>query len=274
MSKIFKGTFSGYHGETIEAEYKGFTITARLVHDSDHGAPWEEHEGHGPVSDWTHRTKSPGERILCEDRDARRYYDIAEATRIARRDGWDAPPIGEGTAGQRAARAVEADFQYLRAWCNDEWYWVGVVLSVAKNGTLLEKHAASCWGIESNSTGYLYEVALELLDEALEVGRAKIKALLADYEDEDEEPDQDEEPADKPQVLLPDWLVTQYEQRAAAEREDGGGISINHEIPIIVVILANGETWTFQEHEAQALLDEVPDNLSPEDYILASAQSW
>lgn len=268
MTNVFNDTFSGYHGETIEAEYKGFTITARLVHDSDMGAPWEEHEGHGPVSDWTHRTKSPGERILCTDRDARRYYDIAEATRIAKRDGWDAPPIGEGTAGQRAARAVEADFRRLRAWCNDGWYWVGVVLSVAKTGTILDKHAASCWGIESDSGEYLTDVANELVDEALDVGRAKIKALLADYEDEDEEP------ADKPPVLLPDWLVTQYEQRAQAEREDGGDISINYEIPIIVVMLANGETWSFQEHEAQGLLDTVPDNLSAEDFILASAQNW
>lgn len=267
MTNIFNGTFSGYHGETISAMVKGFKITARLEHDSDHGAPWED-EGHGPVTDWTHRTKRPGERVLVTDRDARRYYNIAEAIKIAKRDKWDAPPYGEGTAGQRAVRAVEQDFEYLKAWCNDEWYYVAVVLSVSRNGITLDEHAASLCGIESDSGKYLTDTANELVDEALAVGRAKLKALCADVED------QDDEPADKPQVLLPDWLVKQYEQRAQAEREDGGSCHINTSIPTISIRMANGETWFFQEHEATALLDSVPDNLSPEDFIRASAQNW
>lgn len=271
MTNIFDGTFSGFHGETIGATVHGFEITAHLEHDGDHGAPWETCDFHGPVSDWTHCAKSPGQRILVTDRDARRYYDIAEATRIARRDGWDAPPIGEGTAGQRAARAVEADFRYLKAWCDDEWYYVGVVLSVSRNGIMLERHAASLWGIESTSGDYLTDVANELVAEALDVSRAQIAALT--LTDDDFE-DVDDEPADKPQVLLPDWLVTQYEQRAAAEREDGGSCHIDTGIPTVSVKMACGETWFFQEHEAQKLLDEVPDNLRPEDFILASAQNW
>jgi hypothetical protein len=91
---------------------------------------------------------------------------------------------------------------------------------------------------------------------------------------EDDWEDVDNEPADQPQVLLPDWLVKQYEQRAAAEREDGGSCSINHSTPTVAVVLASGETWFFQEHEAQRLIDEVPDNLTAEDFILASAQNW
>lgn len=268
MTNIFNGTFSGYHGETISAMVKGFKITARLEHDPDAGTPWENCAGHGPVTDWTHRAKRPSERILCEDHDARRYYDIAEAVKIAGRDEWDAPPYGGTDIGKRVVRAVEADFQRLRAWCHDEWYYVAVVLSVSRNGITLDEHAASLCGIESDSGKYLTDVANDLADEALAVGRAKLKELCADVEDEDEEP------IDKPSVILPDWLVKQYEERAAAEREDGGGISINHDIPIIVVTLANGETWAFQEHEASALIDSTPDNLSPEDFILASAQNW
>lgn len=110
---------------------------------------------------------------------------------------------------------------------------------------------------------------------AAEYGSCIMHALACagqlDNTDPYEDDDQDEEPAPN---LLPDWLVKQYEQRARAEREDGGSCSINHSIPTVAVVLANGETWFYQEHEAQALLDEVPDNLSPEDYILASAQSW
>ena len=49
--------------DTIERD--GFTLRARIEHDSDTGAPWEEHDGHGPVSDWEVRDKLPGELILC-----------------------------------------------------------------------------------------------------------------------------------------------------------------------------------------------------------------
>jgi len=69
------------------------------------------------------------------------------------------------------------------AWFADEWFYVGVVLSVSRAGVVLDKHAASLWGIECNYPGgdnsYLTEVANELLTEAIEAGRAKLAALLA-----------------------------------------------------------------------------------------------
>lgn len=189
MTNIFDDTFNGFHGETISATIKGFKITARLEHDPDAGTPWENCDGHGPVTGWTHRTKRPSERILCEDHDARRYYDIAEAVKIAGRDGWDAPPYGGTDIGKRVVRAVEADFQRLRAWCNDEWYYVAVVLSVSRNGITLDKHAASLCGIESDSGEHLTDTANELVDEALAVGRAKLKALCTISDDDFEDVD-------------------------------------------------------------------------------------
>lgn len=189
MTNIFDGTFSGYHGEEISATVHGFTITARLEHDPDAGTPWENCDGHGPVTEWTHRAKRPGERILATDRAARRYYDIAEAVKIAGRDGWDAPPYGESDKGKRVVRAVEADFQRLRAWCNDEWYYVAVVLSVSRGGILLDHYAASLCGIESDAGEHLTEAANELVDEALDVGRAKLKALCALTDDDSEAED-------------------------------------------------------------------------------------
>lgn len=170
----FKESFGKYVsiGDDISVKVGKLTVTATIVHDEDMGEPWKEHDGHGPVSDWENRDKRPGERVLHEDHGSKRFYDYAEAIKIAKRDGWDAPPYGEGTAGQRAARAVEADFQRMRAWCNGEWYWVGVRLSVSKNGVTLDEHAASLWGIEGDSNefgnDYLTEVANELLPEALE----------------------------------------------------------------------------------------------------------
>jgi hypothetical protein len=148
----------------------GFTVTAYLERDNDSGPPWEEDYGHGPVSEWTARDKRPGERQLCGNRRGGRYYDVQEAIAIAKRDGWDAPPYG-GTPGQKAARAVEADYKRLRDWCNDEWWYIGVVLRVSKGDVMLSEHAASLWGIESDAGEHLVDLANELLDEALDEGR-------------------------------------------------------------------------------------------------------
>lgn len=161
--------------ETFERD--GFTIKARTEYDDDSTPPWKRSEGHGPVSEWTDRKKEPGERVLCSDRSSFRYYDVSEAVQIAKRDGWDAPPYGEGTKGQRAARAVEADFKFLQSWCNDDWHYVGVVLSVEKNGVELDRHAASVWGVEDNDSNYLREIAEEMIPEAVEVGRATMAKL-------------------------------------------------------------------------------------------------
>lgn len=177
---MFKEQFGSYvaDGDAITCKVKGFTVTAHVVQDTNHGAPWDEEDGHGPVSEWTSRAKRPGERVLHEDHGSKRYYDVQEATAIAMRDGWDAEPYG-GTKGQKAARAVEADFQNLRAWCRDEWSYVGIVLSVSKAGVELDGHAASLWGIAANcgDNGYLQDVANELLSEALSVGRKAVAKL-------------------------------------------------------------------------------------------------
>lgn len=172
-----------HDGVAITFEAGGFRVTATIQQDSDHGPPWEEEDGHGPVSDWTSRPKKPGERVLHEDHGSKRYYDVAEALEIAKRDGWDAEPYG-GSKKQKAARAVEADFKNLRAWCMDEWFYVGVVLSIAtKGGTEILDYAASLWGIAANcgDNSYLDDVVEELLPEALAAGRkaaSKIKEEL------------------------------------------------------------------------------------------------
>jgi hypothetical protein len=193
------------------ATVHGFTLTARIEPDHYHGTPWEECDGHGPVSEWTTRDKAPGELVLCEDRGSRRFYDYAEACRIARRDGWgfmphkveiapddpNRPPYtacgGRVTAGpftaydpenfnraiadvyaqhratmtarQYAAAAATADFERLRGWCNDEWSYVGVIVTASRNG--IELGSASLWRIESDDGEYLLETANELADEAI-----------------------------------------------------------------------------------------------------------
>lgn len=75
--------------ETLDlAAIDGFAFTATIQHDSDHGAPWENEDGHGEVTDWTTRAKLPGELVLCENGRSKRFYDFAGACAIAMRDCW------------------------------------------------------------------------------------------------------------------------------------------------------------------------------------------
>lgn len=161
-------------------EIDGFTLTARILADSNYGAPWEEHDGHGPVSGMELRDKRPGELVLHDNGHGRkRYYDYQEACRIARRELWDAAPYntGQETKRQQAAKAARANYERLRQWCDDQWHWCGVLVVASKNGIDLGR--ASLWGIESDAGDYLLEVANELVEEALEDARDTVCALAA-----------------------------------------------------------------------------------------------
>lgn len=58
-----------------------------------------------------------------------------------------------------------------KAWFNDEWIYVGIVISATTNGIEISDHLAALWGLEANlradSSTYLDTVANELLNEAL-----------------------------------------------------------------------------------------------------------
>lgn len=140
--------------------------------------PWENDCGCGPVSECTQRKKEPGERVLCDDNRSglrgttyRRYYDFKKAVEIAKRDGWDAPPYGVGTRGQRAVRAVEENFERLRRWCNDDWGYIGVAVTLAPedydedDGCVKTDFLHALWGIESDCHDYIKEVVEELVSE-------------------------------------------------------------------------------------------------------------
>lgn len=198
-----------YPGETFTFKMGRVEYVATIERDEYMGAPWEEHDGHGVVSDWTSRDKRPGEMILSEDsRDcSKRFYDFAESCRIARRDGWGSLPgemiiernnrhgarkfrayvkggKPEMTAygkdqnaaisalyalyrasmspRQWAAQAAMRDFENLKAWCEDEWCWIGIIVSRADDP---DGESESLWGIESNCGDYASEVAKELAGE-------------------------------------------------------------------------------------------------------------
>lgn len=57
----------------------------------------------------------------------------------------------------------------VQRWRDDEWSYCGVVVSVHVGTDMIDKHAASLWGVEMNfsddGNSYLDEVADELCDE-------------------------------------------------------------------------------------------------------------
>lgn len=144
-----------------------------IIKADDARPPWEQNDGHGPVSHWKPvATKRPGERLLLRDDNMGRFYDTQAAMLQAKVEDWDAPPYGTGTPGQRAARAVEADFNYLYAWCHNDWWYCGVALQYhndPQDPTAFQV-VDSLWGLEANTAPgnpYLNEVANDLLRAAL-----------------------------------------------------------------------------------------------------------
>lgn len=172
-------------GDKITLEHDGITYTATLHNDDDSDAPWERDDSHGPVTDWMSKDdKRAGYRVLSVDGRSARFYDFAEAIEIAKRDGWDSEPYNTGTKGERAVRAVEADFKALKAWCNDEWHYVGVSVTAERLGVdLVDSYDVALWGIECNypnaDNSYLLEVANDLLPEAITQAQASLTELRA-----------------------------------------------------------------------------------------------
>lgn len=164
-------------------EVDGFTLRAFLLYDGDQREPWTDAAGHGTVSDWRPRGRNgyypsaPGELLLLDDGRSARFYDFAGAVKAALAEGWDAEPYNTGreTPRQQAVKAAKADFQYLKAWCNDEWHYVGVVVSAHRAG--VELGSASVWGIISDAGGYLTDAANGLIGDALTEARATLASL-------------------------------------------------------------------------------------------------
>jgi len=167
----------------------GLRAVFTVEYDSDASPPWED-DGHGPVSDWETRPKRAGELILHANRSARRYYDFAEACRIALADGWgyDGKSAAEHVAAgltrrQVAANAARADFAALRAWCRDDWYYAGVVVTISDAEEDVELASASIWRVDVNYPGsdnaYIDEIAADVLADALHDARARRARIAA-----------------------------------------------------------------------------------------------
>lgn len=145
---------------------KELTFSVKFEYDGDFGKPWENSDGHGVVSNWTTRDKLPGELVLNSDRGSKRFYDFAGACATALADGWDCAPLNDGTESKRqqAAKAARSDYEYLREWCNNEWHYVGVIVTLLDDEGNETEVTDSMWGVEDRD-GYNETTAREIADE-------------------------------------------------------------------------------------------------------------
>lgn len=154
--------------------HKGVSFSLTTEPDDDADAPWDREDGHGPVR--YARNKAAGDLFLHHGWRADRFYGYAEACRLALKDGWGYGGKGVAewqatglTKRQIAANAARADFERMRAWCNDEWYYCGVIVTMldGNDEPMGTEFSASLWGIESDSDDYIKEVGAELADDFL-----------------------------------------------------------------------------------------------------------
>lgn len=178
-----------YAGEQFDFEHGGKQFRAFLECDEYAGTPWDRECGHVDVSDWKQRDKRPSEVIINEDRRSRRFVCIREAVEKATCDGWDLS-VGAmqalteklkrtPTKREVIAEAVRLDIERMRAWCNNEWGYVGVCVCLldSEGSPIGDKYAAACWGLESDSDDLLREVAKECAADTMAEAQATLDRI-------------------------------------------------------------------------------------------------
>lgn len=164
-----------------EHVHNGREFEIERIADNDHGAPWDNDEWYkGLVSDWK-SDKRPGERCLNKDGKSYRFFDWQGAIERGKKEdnvgGIDT--FMRLTAQLRRVptrkQCIEAQaqwmFDFLRGWCNDDWFYIGIVVRDVETGV-----EESCWGIESNCEDYIQEIISDLCEEAY---LPSVRALIA-----------------------------------------------------------------------------------------------
>lgn len=136
-------------GDYVQLEIGSYSVMARIEQDDCPDAPDQRQEGFWPSLD----RKNAG--FIGEDR-----------------------TISDYAAAQSRAEAV------IQGWRDGDWFYCGIVLSVACNDVILAPYAASLWGIEANhplgdGNVYLCDAANTLLDEAMRKARLTHTELCA-----------------------------------------------------------------------------------------------
>jgi hypothetical protein len=154
------------YGEERYDLSNGMYAIVEVERDDYPEVPWENQDG-DLVSDWESIDREDKRWILCTDRSSARYYDQKAALKIAKRDRW-----GPHTPEE----AVKADFEYLEAWCNDQWHYVCLTVTLFdKDGEEFEEESVG--GYESFAEDYLCAEARSWLAGMLKRYRCSVRAI-------------------------------------------------------------------------------------------------
>jgi len=165
---------SAYNTETREILHLPFRV--EWFTDADHEAPWDAEDipTSQIITEWTQRDKRPGELVLATDGRSKRYVDFAELCSYARAQQWSCeaarnltPPV---TPRQAAAMAARETFDDWKAWCNNEWHWCGITVTLLdpQNDDEETTFTASLWGLRDDEDQVHEEVILDLVRDCLQ----------------------------------------------------------------------------------------------------------
>jgi hypothetical protein len=184
-------SYDTIHTETYTHK-NGKAYLVEVEPDYHYGPPEENSDGHGPVvemdfdpddegavDDYIYDNTAEDSIEEIEERarmgmmrllgkysyaGQRKYYDVWEALKIAKKD-WGC------TTDEQARAAVDKDFEYLDGWYSDDWHWVSVaVYALDEDGEKDEESCSCVCGFEST------------IIEQREYFVATIEELIADVE--------------------------------------------------------------------------------------------
>lgn len=177
-----------YNTETREIDGRKYRIDWH--YDDTFGRPEAESDGHGVTLDINFDPKTFGEDHDPEDgeldmegvvrhqmmrvlsrADRRggywRVYDVWETMKVAKANGWRSlkweAEHPNATEEERLMAAVDADFNYLQGWYNDDWHWCGITVMLLDDEGDDTEHEASLWGLPSDDAECHEEVIKELV---------------------------------------------------------------------------------------------------------------
>jgi len=74
--------------------------------------------------------------------------------------------------------------------------------------------------------------------------------------------------------MIREELLNQIKETVKAFYSAGGTIEINSGLPYVAIKQPNEEEYFFQGEEAENLLNEVPEDINEEEYIIWISQGW
>ena len=159
------------HGTVLDI--RGYEVKVEITPDYDADLPWESCDGMGVIREVRRSgdDKLPGERRFGDY-----FFDVCATTKEATRDGWGLGPesmveltlkLGRApTKKEITAAAVESQFQYLKAWADDEWQYYGYTVTLMQRDDadeLVETDKSDscggyeCWQYDDAKNAYLYD---------------------------------------------------------------------------------------------------------------------